>query len=146
MDQMYSAKKQLMIKAPDPFDGSAHVRLKHMGLLDKECRVRTQAMTAFSSIFTGLFFDDLCDYGNPGDMLTIYETFKTLSKKGDYQHMYLLLSILYDYMRKPLPDPVWWLAGNSEAVTAFMATFIKGYESLMKSEGILKPGGEVMPG
>ena len=130
----------LTLKIPDPFDGSAHIRLKRMGLLDKDGRVPIQAMAAFSTIFTGLFYDDLLEYFDPDDMLTIFDTFKALSQKENYQNMYLLMSIQYDYMRKPLPDPIWWLAGDSEAVTAFMTMLIRGLERIMESEGILKTG------
>ena len=66
------------ITVPDPFDGSADIRLKHMGILDSEGRVRMQVITAFSRIFTGLFFDDLLGIHKTGEMLTIFETFKAL--------------------------------------------------------------------
>ena len=136
---------QLTISVPDPFDGSAHIRLKRMGLLDSDGCVPMRGMAAFAIIFTALFFDDLCESHDADDILTIYGTFKALSEKGDYQHMYLLMSILYDYMKKSLPDPVWWLAGDSEAVTAFMTMFMGGFERILKSEGIIKPGEGVRP-
>ena len=137
---LYSAKK-----APDPFDGTAHTRLKHMGIIDDAGQVRIQAMTIFTRIFTGLFYDDLRDVHDIDDLLTIYDTFKAIYEKEDYHHMYLLMSIQYDYMGKPLPDPVWWLAGDSEAVMAFMVMFVNAFERLMTNDGILKPGEGVIP-
>ena len=142
---MNNTKFSKTTKVPDPFDGSAHVRLKHMGIYNNANKVSMQTLTVFTSIFTGLFFDDLRDIYEDSDLVMIYETFKALNKKEEYTQMYLLMSIQYDYMRKTLPDPVWWLAGDSEAITAFMVLFISVYRRLLTSEGILKPGEGVMP-
>ena len=133
----------LVIRIPDPFDESARARLVNMGLVDRSGILIDTAMTAFAEIFTGLFYDDLCEFSNTEDMLTIFETFTALYKKEDYQHMYLFMSIQYDYMRKPLPDPVWWLAGNSAAVKEFMTLFMARYEKLMFGDGLIEQGEEV---
>jgi len=100
-------------------------------------------MNVFADIFTGLFYEDLCDFYDTDDFLTIYETFSALHKKEDYQHMYLLMSIQYDYMRKPLPDPVWWLAGDSAAVKTFMTLLIERYRFMMIDDGFIEPGKDV---
>ena len=132
-------------KITSPFDSSAQTRLKNMSIIDDKGSVRTQIMVAFSRIFTGLFFDDLRDNYEADDLLAIYETFKAVSQKEAYHHMYLLMSVHYDYMKKALPDPVWWLAGDSETVTAFMVMLMSNFESLMTNEGILKAGEEATP-
>ena len=131
----------LILRIPDPFDGSARMRLEHMGLIDSDSVFIDGAMDIFAGIFTGLFFDDLCDFFESSDDLhTIFEAFTALYKKGDYHSMYLLMSIQYDYMRKPLPDPVWWLAGDSAAVKGFMTLFIKRLNRLMASGGFTGQG------
>ena len=136
---MNKTGSQLKVHTPDPFDGSVRIRLEHMGIIDKDGEVADGAMAVFASIFTGLFFDDLCElFERNEDMLTVYEAFAALHKKDDPHSMYLLLSVQYDYMRKPLPDPVWWLAGDSAAVRAFMKLFINNYEHLMTGSGYLK--------
>jgi len=76
-------------------------------------------------------------------MVTVFDTLKALWKKGDHQNMYLLMSIIYDYMGKPLPDPVWWLAGDSDAISAFMAMLMSGLERTMINEGIVSSEEEV---
>ena len=53
--------------------------------------------------------------------------------------MYLLLSIQYDCIRKPLPDPIWWLAGHTAAVREFMTSFMDRYKRLMTNAGFLEP-------
>lgn len=126
----------LIMRVPDPFDGSAEARLSHMGLLDQSGQVEAQSMEVFTCIFAGLFFDDLCDFYDDRDKLvTIYHTFQELAEKQDHQHMLLLLSLQYDYLRKPLPDPVWWLSGHSEAVKIFMSGFLGLLGSLMTQAG-----------
>ena len=133
------------MRVPDPFDGSARVRLEHMGLIDNTGALIDSALTVFADIFTGLFFDDLCDFReDTGDLLTIYEMFKALLQKDDYPNMYLLISIQYDHMRKPLPDPVWLLAGDSLVVKAFMTLFMARYKRLMTNSGFIEPGGGVV--
>ena len=140
---MSKSGNHIIIRIPDPFDDTAKVRLAHMGLTDKSGNVRIREMIIFAGIFTGSFFDDLREFHDSvEDMVTIYETFKALHKKEDYHRMYLLMSIQYDFMRKPLPDPVWWLAGDSEAVMAFMIYFISRYEKLMIEDGYILPGEE----
>ena len=128
----------LIMRVPDPFDGSAEARLYHMGLLDQSGRVEIQSMEVFTRVFAGLFFDDLCDFYADRDKLSaIYRTFQELAEKDDHQHMLLLLSLQYDYLRKPLPDPVWWLSGHSEAVRIFMSGFLGLLGSLMSQTGFL---------
>jgi len=128
-------------RVADPFDGTARARLEHMGLYDYSGQMRTNTMLVFANIFTGQFFDDLNEcHGSAANMLSIYEAFRALYEKEDYQHMYLMMSVQYDYISKPLPDPVWWIAGDPDAVTAFMAHFIRRYEHLMEIEGFLVSG------
>lgn len=45
-----------------PFEDSAAERLRRMGLTAADGSPERDAMTVFSSIFAGQFFDDLCDY------------------------------------------------------------------------------------
>lgn len=128
----------LIMRVPDPFDGSAEARLAHMGLLDQNGQIVSHSMEVFTRIFAGLFFDDLCDFYDDRDKLTaIYRAFQELAEKDDHQHMLLLLSLQYDYLRKPLPDPVWWLSGHSEAVRGFMSRFLDLLGGLMAQAGFL---------
>lgn len=128
----------LIMRVPDPFDGSAEARLAHMGLLDENGRIEPRSMEVFTRIFAGLFFDDLCDYYDDRDKLrAIYRAFGELAEKRDHQHMLLLLSLQYDCLHKPLPDPVWWLSGHSEAVRHFMSGFLELLGALLAQAGFL---------
>ena len=44
---------------------------------------------------------------------------------------FLLLSLQYDTLRKPLPDPVWWLAGYPPALAQFSLGFAAYLSQLM---------------
>ena len=137
---MNKKAKEFIMRVPDPFDGSADARLVHMGLLDRAGKISGEAMNSFVQIFSGLFYDDLCDFhDDAGRLAAIHDALGELAKKWDYQHMLLFLSLQYDYMRKPLPDPVWWLSGNSGAVGLFMEGFFQRFHALMAEAGIL-PG------
>lgn len=132
----YKKKNPLLLRVPDPFDGSAQTRLIRMGVLDKDGQLDMEVMSVFAGIFAGLFFDDLCDFfDDEKDLLTIYALFRELYAKQDYQHMYLFMAIQYDNIRKPLPDPIWWLAGDNTAVKEFMNLFIDRYERFVTGAG-----------
>ena len=137
---MRSNSSHLTVRVPNPFDDSANIRLGRMGLFDVDGNIDSGVMCVFSRVFAGLFFDDLCDfYDNPKDLTVIYNALSALYEKGNFQHMLLLISIQYDYIRKPLPDPVWWLAGNTAAVNAFMVLFIKRLKALMTESKLVAP-------
>ena len=130
--------KELIMRVPDPFDGSADARLAHMGLMDEAGNISEAAMETFTQIFSGLFYDDLCDFhDDAGRLVIVYEALGELEAKRDYQHMLLFLSLQYDYMRKPLPDPVWWLSGNSEAVERFAKGLFQRLRALLMEAGML---------
>jgi hypothetical protein len=120
-------------RAADPFDASAGTRLVHMGVLTETGEISETVMNAFAEIFSGLFFDDLRECaGDPREAGKLCERLETFAESGDLRRAYLFLSLWYDRMRKPLPDPVWWLAGNPAAVGAFMKYFVPKLGRLAK--------------
>ena len=123
---------RFVARAPDPFGDSAKTRLVHMGVSDGEGWISQNVVRMISELFAGLFFDDVRDLGDePRKPAEICETLHEMLKNDDWRRAYLFISLLYDRMRKPLPDPVWWLAGNPEAVKAFTAHFAAGLKRLI---------------
>ena len=49
--------------------------------------------------------------------------FAELAEREDPKRLFLLLSLQYDAMRKPMPEPVWWLAGDMAVLSAFTLGF-----------------------
>ena len=126
--------KNLYLRVPDPFDSSTSARLERMGVLQPDGEVNTETMTAFIRIFTGLFFDDLCDIYSDQEQLTVVATaFSELAAQKDCQNIYLLISLQYDTIRKPLPDPIWWLAGCAPALSQFCFGFVERLLSLLNA-------------
>ncbi len=116
--------QQIAKHRPDPFDGSAPARLGRMGLLTEDGAVDEAAMRAFIRVFAGSFFDELCDeYSDRDQLAQITGAFRELEERGDPKRILLLISLQYDNLRKPLPDPVWWLAGHSPALARFSLGF-----------------------
>ena len=100
--------KNLYLCVPDPFDSSTGARLERMGILRPDGEVNVEVMRAFVQIFGGLFFDDLCDfYSDQGEVSAVTAAFSELAARKDCQNIYLLISLQYDTIRKPLPDPFW---------------------------------------
>ena len=125
-------------REPDPFDGEAITRLRDMGLAGGDGAARPENMAAFTAIFAGLFFGDTRDfYHSTNEIATIYKAFSALRAKEQYHHMYLLYSLQYDYLRKPLPDPVWWIAGAPELIAIYMDGFVTRFGELCAAAGIL---------
>lgn len=118
-------------QAPDPFDSSADARLKRMGILRSDGEVDTETMRGLVRIVGGLFFDELCDfYSDKKGLDFVLAAFSELAGRKDYQNIYLLISIQYDTIRKPLPDSVWWLAGCTPALSLFCLSFAERLLSL----------------
>lgn len=124
--------KQAAKRRPDPFDGSAYARLSRMGLLTADGAVDENVMQAFIRIFAASFFDDLCDACEASEQISrITAAFRELEERRDPQRIFLLISLQYDALRKPLPDPIWWLAGNSQALERFSLGFAACLSQLM---------------
>lgn len=78
-----------------------------MGLLTQAGEVDAAAMEAFIHIFAGSFFDELCDeYEDRTQLEQIMAAFRDFEERRDPQRIFLLISLQYDNLRKPLPDPV----------------------------------------
>lgn len=112
--------QQTMKKRPDPFDGSANARLRRMGLLTGAGEVDEAAMEAFTHVYAA----SLCDaFEDPRELSRTLAAFRELAERQEPKSIFLLISLQYDTLRKPLPDPVWWLAGNVPAVSRFSLGF-----------------------
>lgn len=127
--------KNLYLRVPDPFDESTAARLKRMGILQPTGEVNIETMRAFVQIFAGLFFDHLCDfYSDQEEVSAVAAAFSELSARKDCQNIYLLISLQYDAIRKPLPDPIWWLAGCTPALSLFCLGFVERLLELIKDQ------------
>ncbi len=124
--------KQTQKRRPDPFDGSAQARLSRMGILTEIGAVDEAVMQAFIRIFAASFFDDLCDACEALEQISnLTSAFRELEERKDPQRIFLLISLQYDALRKPLPDPIWWLAGHSQALERFSLGFVSCLSQLM---------------
>lgn len=80
--------------------------------------------TCLPTFFAASLFDDLCDtHEDQRQISQIMSAFRELGTRQDAKHIFLMISLQYDTLRKPLPDPVWWLAGNVPALTRFSLGF-----------------------
>ena len=125
-------------KSSGPFSDGADAHLINMGLLKKDGASDKNNMAAFIVIYSGLFYMDLLQYHKNADNIKIiYNKFSSLHSKKRYHYMYLLYSMQYDYFRKPLPDPVWWIAGNQELIAVFMNGFLERLGKLIEESIII---------
>lgn len=124
--------KNLYLRVPDPFDSSTTARLKRMGILRPDGEANVETMKVLVHVFAGLFFDDLCDfYSDQEQLAAVTAAFSELAERKDCQNIYLLISLQYDTVRKPLPDPIWWLAGCAPALSLFCLGFVERLLSLL---------------
>ena len=118
--------KNLFLRVSDPFDSSTSVKLERMGILRPDGQVNIESMRIFVQIFAGLFFNNLCDfYSKRDDLSFVMGAFSELAARKDCQNTYLMISIQYDAIREPLPDPIWWLAGCASARSLFCLGFVE---------------------
>lgn len=119
-------------RPPDPFDGSAEARLQRMGLLSSDGTINEAVLNIFIQIFASSFFDNLCDaHSDWGRLDQIAAAFSELAGRNDPLRVYLLISLQYDALRKPLPDPVWWLAGCGPVRNRFSIGFATALAQLI---------------
>ena len=118
-----------------PFDDTAIERLRRMGLADADGRADRDVMTVFACIFAGQFYDDLCDYyqdyTDVQELLTqMFDTAET----ADPRQKFLLICLQYDGMFRDLPDPVWWISGQSEFTELFADGFLAHLKMLEEAK------------
>ncbi|MCI8811186.1 MAG: hypothetical protein HFF84_14000 [Oscillibacter sp.] len=118
-------------RAQSPFDDSAADRLRRMGLADEKGALDRDALSVCSCIFSGQFFDDLCDYFESYE--DVRELISGLSESAEDaagKQKFLLVCLQYDAIYRTLPDPVWWISGNPAAAELFAEGFIARLKQL----------------
>ena len=112
--------QQTKKKRPDPFDGSAVARLRRMGLLTEAGEVDGPAMEAFTHVYAA----SLRSEEHTSELQSrALAAFQELAEHQEPKSIFLMISLQYDTLRKPLPDPVWWLAGHVPALSRFSLGF-----------------------
>lgn len=108
-----------------PFDDSAPERLRRMGLADADGRADRDVMAAFARIFAGQFYDDLCDYYQDyADVQELLNQLFDTAENAEPKQKFLLICLQYDGMFRDLPDPVWWISGQTEFAELFADGFL----------------------
>lgn len=108
-----------------PFDDFAPERLRRMGLADADGRADRDVMSVFAHIFAGQFYDDLCDYYQDyADVQELLAQLFDASESAEPRQKFLLICLQYDGMFRELPDPVWWISGQSEFAELFADGFL----------------------
>jgi hypothetical protein len=91
-------------------------------------------MRLFTRIYAAQFYYNLCDSYAKSTVGTVLASFDELSGRKDYKGIYLFLSLQYDQLRKPLPDPVWWLMGSPKALKIFSIGFVESLTEVFREE------------
>lgn len=108
----------------DPFDDSAVERQVRMGLLTPDGKPDPEALTVFSRLHAGLFFDSLCDSCSSIERVeAVCRRLKETAAQTGARRALLELCTLYDDMRRPLPEPIWWIVGSDLLLPPFMEAF-----------------------
>ena len=119
------SSKSFISRAHSPFDGAAAERQRHMGLLTEDGDPNQNAIFAMAQIYAGQYFDDLCDLCR--DLTLLQESLQQYiedSESAEPKQRFLLLCLQYDAFYRPIPDPVWWLSGNSVLADLFSQGFV----------------------
>lgn len=108
-----------------PFDDSAPGRLRRMGLTNEKGGAALDAVAVCACMFAGQFFDDLCDYFESyEEVWALITELSESAEDADGKRKFLLICLQYDAAGLPLPDPVWWLSGNTAAAERFADGFL----------------------
>lgn len=119
-----------------PFDDSARARQTRMGLLDTEGRADQDAVAVMARVYAGLLFDDLCESSPDMEhVCAICDRFEELRGTGDAQQILLYICLQYDALLRPLPEPIWWIVGNSALVEPFCESFVRRLREFQEEGG-----------
>ena len=118
----------------NPFDDSALPRLQRMGLLSATGEADRDAIASLSTVYAGLLFDTLCDYHQCFvEVKTTLDSFLQMVDGADDQQKFLLLCLQYDAIYAPIPDPIWWISGNSNLRELFSELFIRHIQAIYET-------------
>lgn len=107
-----------------PYDDTTIERLRRMGLATSEGAPDRDAMTVFSGVFAGQFYDDLCDcYQDYADVRELLEHLFDATDEMGTEQKSLFICLQSNSMFRELPAPVWWISGNP----AFAESFADGF-------------------
>ena len=126
-------KESKMTQWHSPFDDSAGVRLRRMGLLREDGTPDQQRIKVLGEVFAGQFYDDLYDFRQDAEAAgKSLGDFLKEAEGATAKYRFLLVCLQYDAIRRPLPDPVWWLSGNAQLADLFSAGFVAHLRELAK--------------
>lgn len=118
--------------ASGPFDDSVEMRQRRMGLLLPEGGINQKALETIASVYSGLLFDCLCDNSiGVEQVFQICNNLINLKDCGETRRIFLAICIQYDAAILPLPDPMWWIAGNDEMVAIYVRAFLQHLAELV---------------
>ena len=121
---------------PSPFDDSAHARQVRMGLLNDLGVPEQEVVAALSSVYAALFYDALCDSCDDMEQVNVYCRYLTQPKaEQDYRQRFLSICTGYDSIFHPIPESVWWMAGNTALVSTFAEGFLRRLAEFSESDG-----------
>lgn len=107
-----------------PFDDSATVRLRRMGLLTAEGTSNERIIEPLAYVSAGLYYDQLCDAVEGHESAAgVCRRIIDEEAEGHFRQALLALSMSYDAMHRGLPDPIWWLSGSKDILPIFMRAF-----------------------
>ena len=111
-----------------PFDDSAAVRLRRMGLLTPNGTPDERIIQPLAYVSAGLYYDQLCDSVESHESAAgVCQHIISEEAENRPRQALLALSMSYDAMCRGLPDPIWWLSGSKDmGLAEAYPTGIKG--------------------
>lgn len=107
-----------------PFDDSAAMRLRRMGLLTPNGTPDERIIRPLAYVSAGLYYDQLCDSVESHESASgVCQHIISEEAENRPRQALLALSMSYDAMRRGLPDPIWWLSGSKDILPIFMRAF-----------------------
>lgn len=97
-------------------------------------------LNALSRAYSGLLFDDLCDTcQNSCEITEILRRLYEAAEQAEPRQKFLLICLQYDALSQPLPNPIWWISGDSELAGDFAERFICHLKKLSDAMEVTEP-------
>ena len=129
-----------MRRAQNPFDDGAEERLRRMGLIRPDGEVDKTSLFALSAVYAGLLFDELCDFYQDYSMVKDdLDQLFSAAETAEGRQKFLLICLQYDGLGQTLPNPIWWISGNSILAGTFADSYVLHLKQLCASEEVSHP-------
>ena len=125
------------VRLGGPFQDSAKIKLKRMGFILPDGQINLDIIETVAKMYSGLLFDCLCERCSDMDKVSqVCTGLLRVQSQENPRQAFLAICLQYDAMHQPLPEAMWWIAGNVVMVKHFTHAFVSHLTKCIADEAV----------